>query len=124
MAGAILQIIARHGQRILSSSPFTKYLLVTNVVVGGVIDLCGDVIAQRVVEKSECTNWKRTARMVTVSIVLCVPGHYWYVYLDRWFPLRTSLHVVKKVLLDVFAAGPFFLSAFYLGIIIVSLYLS
>lgn len=113
MARAILHIIARHGQRILSSSPFTKYLLLTNVVVSGVIDFCGDVTAQRVVEKSKSTNWSRTRRMVTVSVVLCVPSHYWYIYLDRWFPLRR--HVLKKVLLDVFAAGPVILSAFYLG---------
>lgn len=115
MAGAILRIISRHGQRILSSSPFTKYLFVTNIVVGGAIDFSGDLIAQKVVEKSDSTDWRRTGRMVTVAVALCVPGHFWYVYLDRRFPLRTLGHIVKKVLLDVFVAGPPFLSAFYLG---------
>ena len=115
MSGAIFQIISRHGRRILSSSPFTKYLLVTNVVVGGVIDCCGDLIAQRVLEKSDSTSWSRNRRMITMAVVLSAPAHFWYLYLDRLFPLRTRAHVVKKVLLDVFIAGPPFLSAFFLG---------
>ena len=115
MAGMFLQRLSKYGQRLLSSTPFTKYLLVTNVVMGATIDCCGDVIAQRVVERSDVTNWKRSGRMATVSAALCVPAHFWYLWLERCFPLRTSRHIIKKVALDVLAAGPVFFSAFYLG---------
>lgn len=115
MATVVLKRLSTCFQRVLSSPPFTKYLLATNMVLSAAIDLCGDVIAQRVVEKSKDTNWQRTGRMVVVSITLCVPAHYWYIRLDKWFPLRTRQQLLKKILLDVFAAGPFFLSAFFLG---------
>ncbi len=115
MAGALLQRISSQGQRILSSPPFTKYLLLTNVVTGGVIDLCGDLIAQKVVEKSASTDWKRTGRMITVSMVFSVPCHFWYIFLEKLLPLRTGKHIFKKVMLDTFIAGPFFLSGFYVG---------
>lgn len=113
---ALLKRLSACARRILSSSPFTKYLLVTNIVVGAGIDFYGDVIAQRVVEKAERTNWNRTGRMMCVSTALTVPTHYWYIGLDRWFPLRTGRYLALKVLLDVFAAGPVFLAAFYVGL--------
>jgi hypothetical protein len=112
MTGSVLRLLAR---RILSSTPFTKYLFVTNVVVGGAIDFCGDLLAQRVVERSDSTNWKRTCRMAAMGMVLTMPCHFWYLYLDKWFPLRTRAHVIRKVLLDGFVAGPPLLSAFFLG---------
>ena len=102
-------------RRILSSSLFTKYLLTTNIVVGAGIDFYGDVLAQKLVEKAERTNWSRTGRMICVSTVLTVPNHYWYISLDRWFPSRTGRYLTLKVLLDVFVAGPVFLAAFYVG---------
>lgn len=102
-------------QHFLSSPPFTKYLLVTNVLAGGAMDFCGDLITQKRVEKAESTNWNRSRRMVTVSLALGVPAHYWYVNLDRWFPLKTSRHIIRKVILDTFGAGPFFITGFYLG---------
>lgn len=116
----VLQRISRHFKGITfkgitSSAPFTKYLLVTNVLMGGSIDLCGDSIAQRIIEKSKSTNWSRSGRILAVSVSLCIPAHYWYQRLDKWFPLKTRKHIAKKVILDVFAAGPFFISGFYLG---------
>ena len=107
--------LSRHFKSITSSAPFTKYLLVTNVLMGGSIDLCGDNIAQRIIEKSKSTDWSRSGRIVAVSVSLCIPAHYWYQRLDKWFPLKTRRHIAKKIILDLFAAGPFFISGFYLA---------
>lgn len=108
-------VLSRHLKSITSSAPFTKYLLVTNVLMGGCIDLCGDNICQRIIEKSKSTDWGRSGRIVAVSVSLCIPAHYWYQRLDKWFPLKTRSHIAKKIILDVFAVGPFFISGFYLG---------
>lgn len=109
-------LMSRRIKSLLGSAPFTKYLLVTNVLAGGAIDFCGDLLTQRGIEKAEATNWSRSRRMVTVSLMLGVPAHFWYISLDRWFPLRSSRHITKKVLLDILGAGPFFISAFFLGV--------
>ena len=100
---------------ILVSPPFTKYLLATNVLFGGAIDFCGDFVTQRMIERGESTNWARSGRMVTVSLALGVPAHYWYLSLDRWFPLHSGRHIAKKILLDKFGGGPFFIAGFFLG---------
>lgn len=116
MAAVVLSRLSAHTRRILSSAPFTKYLLATNIVASVAIDACGDIIAQKLVEKSKSIDWQRNRRMMTVSMVLSIPNHYWYVnLLDKWFPLSSRQHVVKKVLLDTFVGGPIFFSAFYLG---------
>ena len=102
-------------RRILISPPFTKYLLVTNVLFGGAVDFLGDFVAQTKIEKAESTNWERSGRMVTMAFVLGVPAHYWYIRLDRWFPLNSQRHIIKKILLDSLGAGPFFIVGFFLG---------
>lgn len=100
---------------VLVSPPFTKYLLGTNVLFGGAIDFFGDFVTQRIIEKSESTNWERSRRMVAVSLSLGVPAHYWYLNLDKWFPLHSGRHIAKKILLDTFGGGPFFIAGFFLG---------
>ena len=102
-------------RRILDSPAFTKYLLVTNLVSGGTIDLVGDVITQKKLEGAETINWRRSGRMVAVAIMLGAPAHFWYLYLERVFPLRTLAQITKKLTVDVLVAGPFFVSGFYLG---------
>ena len=102
-------------RRILVSPPFTKYLLATNVLFGGAIDFLGDFVAQRKIEKVESMNWERSGRMVTMGVVLGVPAHYWYLRLDRWFPLNTRRHIGRKILLDSLLASPFFITGFFVG---------
>lgn len=105
----------QHFRRILASPPFTKYLLVTNIVSGGTIDFVGDQITQRKLEGAESPDWSRTGRMVTIALLLGGPAHYWYIYLERWFPLKTSVQIAKKLVVDTLVGGPFFLSSFYVG---------
>ncbi len=35
-------------------------------------------------------------------------GHYWYLLLDKWYPVVTRRNVLKKVLLDAVIASPIF----------------
>ncbi len=35
-------------------------------------------------------------------------GHYWYFFLDKWYPVATRRNVLKKVLLDAVIASPIF----------------
>lgn len=105
-----------HSRKILSSAPFTKHLLLTNVAAGCLLDSFGDSLTQRLVEHVEQYDWKRTARMGIVGLVFAPPYHYWYLYLERKFPTRTWRHMGGKVGLDIFIAGPICIALFYLGI--------
>ncbi len=100
---------------LLSSSPFTKYLLVTNVASSGAIDFFGDFLTQKLIEKSESNDWKRNSRMGFVGLVLGLPLHYWYVNLDKWIPKNGVRQIAKKVILDVSIASPFCIVVFYVG---------
>lgn len=111
----LLDRMMQHFQRILASPPFTRYLLVTNVVSGAIIDFTGDLITQKKVECAESTNWSRSGRMVTVGLVMSPLAHYWYIYLDRLFPLKSPRSIAKKLAVDSLVGGPIFLGGFYLG---------
>ena len=43
------------------------------------------------------------------------PHHYWYVYLDKWLPKKTTRTIVTKILADQFIAAPFFAITFIFG---------
>lgn len=102
---------------VLTSPPFTKYLLVTNLLTGAAIDFTGDQITQRKLEKKESgsVDWDRTGRMVSMSLLLGGPAHYWYLYLEKLYPLITKRQIAKKILVDILIGGPFFISAFYVS---------
>ena len=102
-------------RKILLSSPFTKYLLLTNIAVGAFLDGSGDGLTQKLVEHTEKYDWKRTLRMVTIGMLFSPPFHYWYLFLEKWYPKRTLRHMVKKVGLDIFMVGPITIALFYLG---------
>lgn len=104
-------------RRLLSSPPFTKYLLLTNIVTGAIIDSCGDVVTQNKVEHAKKNDWSRTGRMGLMGLLLGTPYHYWYVYLDKWYPSHRAGHVGRKVALDVFVCGPISIAIFYLGLL-------
>ena len=115
MNSTLFKMMMQQFRRILDSPAFTKYLLVTNVVSGGTIDLVGDVITQKKLEGAETINWRRSGRMMAVAIMLSAPAHFWYLYLERVFPLKTAAHMAKKLTADTVVAGPFLISGFYLG---------
>ena len=85
------------------------------MISSGIIDSTGDVVTQKVVEQAEKANLARAMRMGLMGVILGGPYHYWYIYLDKWFPLRKSSHIAKKVVLDICVTGPFSIAAFYLG---------
>lgn len=94
----------------------TRYLLLTNVVSGVVVDASGDFIVQRMIERSANPyDYPRTARMATVGVSLTVPDHYWYKYLDKRFPSRSARTITVKVVLDCAIMGPVNIVLFYLG---------
>ena len=101
--------------RLLRSKAFTRYLLLTNVVSGIIVDASGDYIVQRVIEQSSSYDLPRTGRMAAVGVSLTVPDHYWYKFLDRRFPSRTPKNVTWKVFLDCSVMGPVNIVLFYLG---------
>ena len=104
-----------YGRRLLSSPPFTKYLFFTNVIASGVIDSAGDLVTQKGLERAERNDWYRTGRMGFMGLTLGIPYHYWYIYLDRWYPSQRAAHIGSKVLLDIFISGPISIALFYIG---------
>ena len=111
----MLSVISSGARRLLSSAPFTKYLLITNIVTCGVLDISGDMITQKTIEHAEKSDLSRSGRMGIMGFALGGPYHYWYVYLDKWYPLRRGSHVRKKVVLDICVADPTSIAVFYLG---------
>lgn len=101
-------------RRFLHEKVFTKYLLLTNVLVCGTLDGLGDFLEQKR-ERVQSHNWARTARMASMGCVLAPIGHYWFQVLDRYLPGRQLASVGKKVILDMVLMGPFEVAAFYAG---------
>ena len=107
--------MSKWSTRLLKSKAFTRYLLLTNVVSGVMVDASGDYIVQKAIERSSPYDYPRTGRMAAVGVYLTVPDHYWYKLLDRRFPGRTPKTVTLKVLLDCAIMGPVNIVLFYLG---------
>lgn len=53
--------------------------------------------------------------MFAIGVALGPFNHYWYVYLDRFFPGIKRKTIFKKVILDEIVASPFFIVAFFVG---------
>lgn len=61
----------------------------------------------------------RIARMTSFGLFLEGPAaHYWYLHLDKTFPGRRPLQLVKKVSADQFIFGPIYLSLFFVYVTI------
>lgn len=58
---------------------------------------------------------KFSGRFALYGLFLGPVTHWWYGRLDAWLPLVTKSSVLRKVALDQTFAGPFFISAFFLG---------
>ena len=99
----------------LKSKALTRYLLLTNVVSGVVVDVSGDCIVQRGIEGASPYDYPRTGRMALVGVSLTVPDHYWYKYLDKRLPSRNPRVILLKVVLDCVIMGPVNIALFYLG---------
>ena len=93
----------------------TRYLLLTNVVSGVVVDASGDFIVQKMIERTSAYDYPRTSRMAIVGMSLTIPDHYWYKLLDKRFPGRCAKTITLKVILDCVIMGPVNIALFYLG---------
>merc|ERR1712154_628283 len=45
-------------------------------------------------------DWRRTGELAVTAAVFGPLLHYWYLWLDKRYPLKTASHMVKKVGLD------------------------
>ena len=102
-------------RRVINSPAFTKHLLWINVGSGILLDSFGDVLTQTLVEHTENYDWKRSLRMGTIGLLFAPPYHYWYIYLDKWYPSNTAKHMRRKLGLDLLIAGPIAIAIFYIG---------
>jgi len=97
---------------------FGKHLLLTNCVSCGGFFLIGDAIQQKIEmtqNPGQKFDFNRTLRLAVVGLSQGPPHHYWYLYLDRWFPGRSKQVVIKKILADQAVAAPFFAVTFIFG---------
>ncbi|XP_012937993.1 mpv17-like protein 2 [Aplysia californica] len=99
---------------------FTEYLLISNIVSASLLLGLGDSLVQlRDILWRKWAAWRfdftRTWRAMTVGFVLGVFNHYWYALLDYALTGRSLTTVMKKIVCDQAIAGPFFSSAFLIG---------
>lgn len=97
---------------------FSKYLLVTNTCTASSLLALGDCITQqieRLDNPDKTYNFHRTGRMFTMGFLFGPVTHVWYKILDRYLPGTAMRTVGKKILADQAVAGPFFCSAFFMG---------
>ncbi|XP_076880483.1 mpv17-like protein 2 [Brachyhypopomus gauderio] len=104
------------------SRPFLsgKYLLVTNIVSGGLLGV-GDFIQQSRAKRQTPTkhrDWSRTGRMCVVGCSMGPFLHYWYLWLDRLYSGKALKTVAKKVLIDQMVASPLLGAWYFIGLAI------
>lgn len=92
-----------------------KYLLYTNTGISVIMSCAGDGLQQKYqVLQKEIPGWdKRRSRDVGITGFMFGPFcHYWYQYLDRWFPGHTAAIVAKKLIVDQLICSPVVISSF------------
>ncbi|GFO16326.1 mpv17-like protein 2 [Plakobranchus ocellatus] len=107
----------KHSSRLLFSD---KLLLYTNTGLSVGLSVAGDIVQQ----KSKCLkgenvkDWdkKRTVQMAASGLAVGPVVHYWYLYLDRWFPGRNAASLIKKVILDQIVLSPIYITLFIVTI--------
>lgn len=92
--------VVQKGGRFLFSE---QYLLYTNIALSVGISGIGDALQQKYQHrKSKCSSevawdYSRTGKMASSGFVIGPFIHYYYVYLDKWFPGRSWITLSKKV---------------------------
>ena len=89
----------RHGGRLLFSD---RLLLYTNTGLSAGLSVAGDVMEQNLqhVKDGSGKKWDkiRTFHMAASGLAVGPVAHFWYLYLDRWFPGRNAASLLKKVI--------------------------
>ena len=92
----------RHGGKLLFSD---KLLLYTNTGLSVTLSIAGDVMQQNLksVKDGSGKKWDktRTSHMAASGLAIGPVAHYWYLYLDRWFPGRNVASLLKKVIIFI-----------------------
>ncbi|RDD40226.1 Mpv17-like protein 2 [Trichoplax sp. H2] len=96
------------------STFWSRNLMLANVISAGALCGLGDIIQQNL-EGSEKHDWKRTGRMATVGLLVGLPTHYFYTFLDQKLVGTAATTIGKKVVLDEALMAPISISTFYLG---------
>ncbi|EDV97211.1 mpv17-like protein 2 [Drosophila grimshawi] len=94
-----------------------RFLLYTNVGISIGLSMMGDTLEQsfeRYKDQIDGWNRTRTVRMGISGLTVGFVCHYWYQYLDYYYPKRTLKTVVYKILLDQFICSPFYIGVFFL----------
>jgi len=95
-----------------------KYALLANTLSGGILFAIGDTIEQKLEIRRGVHNhfnWARLGRISIIGLTQGPPHHYFYKYLDRWYPGTSKVMILKKILLDQIIASPFFNVQFIMG---------
>lgn len=94
------------------SQKLDSHPLVTKCLTGCLILGNGDVLSQYI-EGQETWDARRTLRFALIGLVFEAPAlHYWYQYLKKVFPGRTTQSIAKRVLWDQLAFNPPYLVIF------------
>ena len=102
--------------RLVYDTLFSRYLLLTNTAVSCGLEALGDYLVQMYEKGSgEGIDMERNKRMAIMGLMLGPPEHYWFQFLDRRYPGRGKVAVIKKVTLDEVINGPACIVAFFLG---------
>jgi hypothetical protein len=113
------QDAASDGGALILSTPLLWYSqkldshpLVTKCLTGCLILGNGDVLSQ-FIEGKDTWDVPRTARFALIGLVFEAPAlHYWYKYLKKVFPGRTTKPVAQRVVWDQLAFNPPYLVIF------------
>ncbi|XP_052774618.1 mpv17-like protein 2 [Mya arenaria] len=104
--------------RTVTKRLFSKHLLATNTVTSCTLLCIGDSVIQhieRLDNPGATFNYHRAGRMLSMGFLFGPVSHGWYKVLDRFLPGTALRTVVRKILADQLVAGPFFCSAFFMG---------
>jgi hypothetical protein len=113
------QDAASDGGALILSNPLLWYSqkldshpLITKCLTGYLILGNGDLLSQYI-EGKDTWDAPRTARFALIGLVFEAPAlHYWYQYLKKVFPGRTTKSVAQRVVLDQLAFNPPYLVIF------------
>ena len=118
LSGLAVRLAKVPAFRVLQSATklcFSRYLLITNTALTVCLSGTGDILEQRYeIYKKRQDVWEpmRTAQICTTGLFIGPMCHFWYLFLDKYFPGRALRMVAKKILIDQIVFSPVNISGF------------